>query len=98
MRAKYIVIQFMDEHDRLHFLPIIFPHLLAHADMWEGVVRSTSGAVQPVSAGFVDLVGRNIKCFGRSETLNLDSRPVKDAALITALNGERATTLEEKWK
>ena len=27
----------------------------------------------PVSAGFVDRMG---KCYGRSETLNLDSRPV----------------------
>ena len=33
---------------------------------------------EPVSAGFTD----GITCFGRSETLELDSRPVEDTALL----------------
>jgi len=34
---------------------------------------------QPISAGFVDLLGH---CFGRSETLDLDSRKQDDTALL----------------
>jgi hypothetical protein len=43
---------------------------------WERKIRKRDGDI--ISAGFIDAGG---KCYGRSETLDLDSRPEKDSAL-----------------
>lgn len=43
---------------------------------WERKIRARDGDI--VAAGFIDAAGR---CHGRSETLNLDSRPEKDSSL-----------------
>lgn len=40
---------------------------------WERVTR------EPISAGFVDVSGN---CFGKSETLNLESRGMEDTTIL----------------
>jgi len=79
---KYIVT--MDENDEEEIF--IFPKKVNHDCMaevlcyiknqtygnWERVYRT------PIAAGFTD----GVKCWGRSETLDLDSRGDKDSALI----------------
>ncbi len=45
---------------------------------WKRVFR------EAVSAGFVD---GNMNCYGRSDTLNLDSRPAEDTGLLTKQMG-----------
>lgn len=43
---------------------------------WERKIRKRDGDI--ISAGFIDAGG---KAYGRSETLNMDSRPEKDSLL-----------------
>ena len=65
---------------------ITFPNSIDHdcmAEACSGIKNQTWGNWyrvfrSPVSAGFID---RNGKCYGRSETLNLDSRP-EDTELL----------------
>ena len=87
---KYIVMQ----HDDGTEVPIIFPNHpdFTHATLFDMVRRvKTPGAnwkkcfINPVvSAGFIEL--ESMKCYGRSESLNVDSRPEEDAELILTYN------------
>ena len=74
---KYIV--FADIHDQEY--PIIFPEILNHIDMANCMKRMTP-TLKPISAGFASINGCDIRCFDRSESLRLDSRPDEDARII----------------
>jgi hypothetical protein len=79
---KYITTQQQDDKEELFTFPKTIDHdamaeILRHIKnrthgQWERVYR------KPISAGFVD---QNWVCFGRSESLGLDSRP-EDTELL----------------
>ena len=69
-------------------LPVIFADAIMHSDMadrmreqgfHEGYIDRSDVEILPVSAGFIGLPALN--CFGRSESLELDSRP-QDTEII----------------
>lgn len=53
--------------------PIIFDSVIDH---------STFAHLNPISAGFVDTTEDEVYCFGRSESLGLDSREGEDKGHI----------------
>ena len=71
MIMKYVVLQ---EHKFEHI--IAFSKCLNHNDV------AAKMNMKPISAGFVDFSGDELRCYGRSETLNMKSRPDADALLI----------------
>lgn len=93
MRLKYIVLKGVDEHDGMHKTPILFPHVLVHAEVYKSLQRMREGlrVMECVSAGFVDIRAAQVSCFGRSESLNIDSAE-GDAQLIEALQGYQSNT------
>lgn len=80
---KYIVVKNMDS-DKEEI--ITFPSSVNHDVMAQSVARMKDKAHgnwkrmtrDVVSAGFV---GSSLECYGRSETLNLDSRPADEMIL-----------------
>lgn len=83
MQRKYIVTVGQDGLEEI----FTFPMSVNHDCMAEvlGVIKNQTHGDwhrvrrRPVSAGFVTFDGY---CSGRSETLNLDSRPEQDTALL----------------
>lgn len=72
---KYVI---MEDLDGISY-PFIFRKLFTHADM-QYLARSQGYKI--VSGGFVCIdPDGDYKCFGRSESLNLDSRP-EDSDII----------------
>jgi hypothetical protein len=71
---KYIVFRTMRPFSQGQYEEVFvaFPHSLIHADI------SDRCGMRAVSAGFV---GKDGICHGRSETMNLDSRP-EDTKLL----------------
>lgn len=77
--CKYIVIKSrLNDNTYKQELMIMFPKVLNHDDT-AALFRGFS----VISAGFVDLISQ--KCYGRSESLNLDSRPNEDSQLLENL-------------
>lgn len=82
---KYICIQ----HEDGYYEIFVFPRTVDHDVMMDNVSRMRDhnhgqwSRVDrtPASAGFVRLNG---ECYGRSETLNLESDPERDTALLEA--------------
>ena len=76
---KYV----MFTNEEGHMLPVIFPTSMIHSDMAQYVqhmmMMEENKKVRPVSAGFVSMKGQTS---GRSESLDLDSKP-DDAMYIT---------------
>lgn len=74
IEMKYVVVKTEDDKEELYIFPKTIDHdrfaevlnYIKHGDgrNWKRIFR------KPVSAGFTD----GISCYGRSETLNLDSR------------------------
>ena len=91
-KLKYIIAEVSDG-EATEILPVLFPDSLIHREIYRGVKGSYCGALgkakttRCVSAGFVridesiPLSEESIKVFGKSETLDLESRP-EDAKLI----------------
>lgn len=81
---KFIV--FKDGYEGKEMI-VIFSTDIVHAHMAEALIRMKAGDMidwkrinfHSVSAGFVDYTG---KCYGRSESMSLDSRPDLDTALL----------------
>lgn len=78
MRVKYVIVT-----DEFGFeQPVVFGETLTHAEVSWYHKRQYS----VVSAGFVGFVpaveGVKASCYGRSESLNLDSRGEEDEKLI----------------
>lgn len=80
---KYVVTENEDGQQELFMFPRTVNHddmseVLHYIKVWQGREWNRQFK-KPISAGFID---RNWKCYGRSETLNLDSRPVEDTELL----------------
>ncbi len=82
---KYIIIKLEGEEEIF-----IFPRTVDHDSMHEVLHMLKMGGAnwrrdfkEVVSAGFIT----NNACYGRSETLDVDSRPELDTALLRALKG-----------
>lgn len=88
MKAKYVIFD-IDGLEQ----PIVFPELITHRDL---AMRIRG---EPVSAGFVVLTTTTVEgtiepkaeagyyCYGRSESLNLDSRPEDSDILNKLISG-----------
>ena len=83
---KYIVVETSNGR-----VPYMFPSIIVHkefANALHSVSRSNQAKGKAVSAGFVEIVGMNHdqpltwRCYGRSESLNLDSIPDFDSVLF----------------
>lgn len=79
---KYIVIQ-ETHYSMIVEHPIIFPEILIHSGVADSLLHmmrvNSNHKFEVISAGFVNL--DVWECYGRSESLNLDSRK-EDTALI----------------
>ena len=86
---KYIILQTVVSNtvDVTREYPIVFPNSLVHSDVAEHMqhllLREHGVTSIAVAAGDLNLVGLNLNCSGKSETLNLDSREDIDSALIS---------------
>lgn len=77
---KYIMFVRDMGHGMKVAYPIIFPNMLVHADVAKFVHRGDLRDAILDSAGFIE---QGIaKCYGRSESLNLDSKPKRDTDII----------------
>lgn len=77
--TKYICVEYGQAADTI----IIFPEHITHKDVARGICNCN---VHPVSAGFIHQKNDGTyMCHGRSETLNMDSRPELDAALANKM-------------
>lgn len=70
---KYVIV----ESDTGIECPILFPNYLIHAD----VAFRFNRAQRVVSAGFFSLGDGKAHCWGKSESLKVESRP-EDAAIL----------------
>jgi len=82
---KYIMLE-LSLGDLRYNVPVIFPDTLVHEDMGKAVVHAANRSVpkadvKMVSAGFVSNCS-GVTCYGRSESLDLDSRP-EDGKIIS---------------
>jgi len=83
MKSKYIVGQVRCD-DRFNFTlgAVVFPEFVNHSEMARRMFREVQ------SAGFVDFAtedyesGFRVVCFGRSESLKLESNPEVDIPLV----------------
>lgn len=84
MKSKYVVGEVVCNRDgKQQLSAVVFPECVDHSEMGRRMFRGV------VSAGFVDLnpleeedFGIDVICFGRSESLNLESMPEHDAPLV----------------
>lgn len=78
---KYVVVQRENQEEEIFVFPTKFDHddfadVLSY--LKTGGTNWSREFAKPIAAGFTD----GVVCYGRSETLNLDSRGVVDAALF----------------
>lgn len=83
MQTKYIT--FEDDVLGLQHV-VIFSNYIKHSDMADIMARLYA---RPISAGFVELSDEGPVCYGRSESLRLDSRPEIDTKLARKLFNQR---------
>lgn len=62
---------------------ILFPYSIMHIY----AAGLSSGARRPLGAGFCDISNGVVNCFGRSDSLNIDSRGDLDALVISETYG-----------
>lgn len=73
MKSKYIVIDTFDAVE----IPVVFSELMTHKDVAERLRgRKVHGA------GVCYVADNEYHCFGRSESLNVDSRKEKDSDVL----------------
>ena len=76
IRLKYIIFEHQGEE-----VPVVFPADIMHKCL---ITHSPMGGRSwPVSAGFCQMDSEGVCCFGESESLDLKSRPVQDAVIIS---------------
>ncbi len=85
MGMKYIVVEIKNGETKREW-PIIFPDTLVHRQVADIVqdhlaidLKQDSKAI---AAGSISFFGGKVRCFGESETLNLESRGKEDEKLI----------------
>jgi hypothetical protein len=86
MKSKYVVGQVRGEvggKEMLCLVAIVFPECVVHADTGRRMFYEV------LSAGFVDVYadknsqfGIGVRCHGRSESLNKESKPERDEKLV----------------
>lgn len=84
---KYIVMQVKSKKVGTLEIPFLFPEIVVHSDMAKAAAHLLRGQFQdgvivPISAGFFCSPDLDIVCHGKSESLNLESRPKVDSQLI----------------
>ncbi len=62
---------------------IIFDHITQHQE----VAQKMRSIESVVSAGFVDIVDGKFRCYGRSISLDIGSKPIEDAAYVNRIMG-----------
>lgn len=93
MQCKYIILKGRHQDTGVdHELPVIFPNIMVHKEVAESLCRHEDfGFLQAVSAGFVSFTPRGPECHGRSESLNLNSRP-QDSKVLKMLENNWSCT------
>jgi len=84
MGMKYIVLQIRNG-ETVREWPIIFPDMIVHSDIANVIQKHLYLQNQDsrvIAAGLVSFFGSQVRCFGESETLNIESRGNEDAKLI----------------
>lgn len=85
MGMKYIVVQIRNG-ETVREWPIIFPDMMVHKQIAETIkchlMRHHDQDARIVAAGLFSCFGGEVRCFGESETLNIESRGNEDAKLI----------------
>ncbi len=91
IRMKYIVLE-VNNKGIIRELPVIFPEIMSHADMFKYMQRQMTiqhhaDSVRCISAGFISsiAVGTAGGCSGKSESLEIASRG-EDDKLIQMLD------------
>lgn len=75
-RCKYVMFDWISSE-----VPILFPSYIGHNEIIR-MVQSVYSGVTPISAGFVS---HDKTCYGRSTSVNLNSRNDVDTAIVTLL-------------
>lgn len=85
MGMKYIVLQ-IRHGETVREWPIVFPDMMVHSRVADSVKillsRHHGQDSRVIAAGSVSFFGGEVRCFGESETLNIESRGSEDAKLI----------------
>lgn len=81
---KYIIIVRDLGRGTLVAYPILFPNMLVHADVAKNMLRGELRGCKVDSAGFLSCIDHT--CYGRSESLNIDSKPERDSNIIQMLD------------
>lgn len=81
MNTKYVVI----EHPSIGETMYIFPEYIVHR---EAARNNTMMGDKIIAAGFIAVEQEGLlMCYGRSESLNINSRPEEDSVLINKMFG-----------
>ncbi len=85
---KYIVMRVQPKNSTLTMeVPFLFPELLVHSMIAEHMTAALAAhfpesTIEPISAGFVSSFAAEDECYGKSDSLKLESRP-EDGRLIS---------------
>ncbi len=84
---KYIVMQVLNKSGLDLEVPFVFPEIIVHSMMAEACrsllsIHFPESDIKAISAGFTSSMAFEDDCYGKSESLNLESRPERDNALI----------------
>lgn len=77
----------------VHEMPFIFPGIVNHSDFKRFRRFENFRDVEIVSAGFVEFGENGAYCYGRSESLRMESRGEIDAAIINKANKHMHSTV-----
>jgi hypothetical protein len=85
MKSKYVVGMARTEDHGLQLAAVVFPDCMVHSHVAKRLFYGVE------SAGFVEIYQDDdaafcvgVRCYGRSESLELDSDPERDAELVRA--------------
>ena len=85
MGMKYIVLK-INNGETVREWPVIFPDMMVHKQMYESMkfqlMRFHDQECSVIAAGSFSCFGGEVRCFGESETLGIESRGEEDAKLI----------------
>lgn len=82
MKFKYIICQLTG--------PVLWPYT---DHVWHKHIARAAGQEEPnpvTSAGFAEIGGGTVRCFGRSDSLGIASKPSEDAQVIASVLGMEA--------
>jgi len=85
---KYIITEFQPENKPASNIGVIFPKKIIHLEMQEVLERCESVLFDnsyPVGAGFLTIANEGIKCYGKSESLQVESRKEVDSLALMGI-------------